>query len=796
MKSFDKADRSNFLKQRVDNVIETITYSIYSNISRSLYEKDKLLFSFILLIQILKNKKYLDSSEYDFFLTPISPIPDKDQLPNPDPSLLPNETWIKLYKFIKLSKKFQALPESFKQFSPEWRSLLESPDIHKAKFPEPFKDVSQMQRLCLLKVLRPDKVIAAVREFISKELGEKYVTPVTFDLNLSFSFSSAFTPLIFLLPGTDPLNLVTSLSEAKSKTLKTISLGQGQGLAAEKAIEDARKQGTWVLLQNCHLAPSWMPTLEKLCEDIDSKFGREKLHPSFRLWLTTFQSGDFPIEVLQNGIKMTNEPPTGLKSNLRVSFMNELISDKGFFDNHPKAQMFKPLLFGLCFFHAVVQERRTYGPLGWNIYYEFTQNDLKISARQLHFFSGNYEEVPFKALNYLIAECNYGGRITDDRDRRLVHALMQEFFSDKLLAKNFNFCGLNEYTVPSFSSSYEQHLQAIEKLPLTQSPQLFGFHPNAQITKDINETNELYTKMLLAFGGRSSEKPEGDESQITSILQDLLERLPKRFDLEIASVKFPISGKNSLNSVLLQELIRFNGLIKTISDSLREIDQAQKGLIGLSETTDKVCKSLVKGLVPDLWKLKSYPSLRHLASYFEDLLKRLKYFQNWIDQGPPAAYWISGFFFTQAFLTGILQNYARKHVIPIDTLAFEFEYFMEPGDPKDHKRKLKESNDGNYIYGLIIEGARWDYEKQRLEESINKKLFVDAPIILLRPNETQKIDEKKHYKCPVYRTLERKGALSTTGHSTNFIMNIEMWTEKEQEHWTKRGTALICELNE
>jgi len=697
---------------------------------------------------------------------------------------------------MKLSKKFLSFPESFKQYPEEWKSLLESPDIHKAKFPEPFKDISQMQRLCLLKVLRPDKVIASVREFIAKELHEKYVTPVTFDLNLSFSFSSAFTPLIFLLPGTDPLNIVSSLSEAKSKMLKTISLGQGQGLAAEKAIEDARKQGTWVLLQNCHLAPSWMPSLEKLCEEIESKFGREKLHPSFRLWLTTFPSTDFPIGVLQNGIKMTNEPPTGLKSNLRVSFMNELISDRSFFENHPKAQMFKPLLYGLCFFHAVVQERRTYGALGWNIYYEFTQNDLKISAKQLHYFSGNFDEVPFKALNYLIAECNYGGRITDDRDRRLVHDLMKEFFSEKLLVKDFNFCGLPEYTVPNFSSSYEQYLQAIERLPLNQSPQLFGFHPNAQITKDINETNELYTRMLLAFGGKNTEKSEENESQIASLLKDLQDRLPKKFDMEIATVKFPISGQNSLNSVLLQELIRFNGLHKTILDSLKEIDQALKGLIGLSEIMDKVCKSLVKGLVPDLWKQKSYPSLRHLASYFDDLLKRLKYFQNWIDSGPPAAYWISGFFFTQAFLTGILQNYARKKVIPIDNLAFEFQFFMEPGDPKDHRKKLSNNSDGNYIYGLYLEGARWDYEKQKLEESLNKKLFVEAPIILLRPQEILKMNERKHYKCPVYRTVERKGALSTTGHSTNFIMNIEMWTDREEEHWTKRGTALICELND
>lgn len=697
---------------------------------------------------------------------------------------------------IKISKKFQYLPDSLKSHPDEWKEILSNPDAYKIKFPDPYRDSSFMQRLCLLKVIRPDKVIQAVREFISKEMSEKYVSPVTFDINLSFNDSSPLTPLIFLLPGTDPLSILSNLAEVKGKSLKIISLGQGQGIHAEKAIEDAKKLGNWVLLQNCHLSPSWMPDLEKLCEEMDSKVGREKLHPSFRLWLTTFPSTEFPIGILQNSIKMTNEPPNGLKSNLKVSFMNEQISDRVFFENHPKPSSFKSLLFGLCFFHAIIQERRTYGPLGWNILYEFNQNDLRISAKQVHLFIAAYDEIPYKALHYLIGECNYGGRITDERDRRLIHALMKDYFSEKIFKTNFTFCNLPEYPLPSSKNSYEQYLQSIEKIPLMPNPQVFGFHPNAQITKDINETNELYSCLLLAFGGKSDKRDENSEFQLTNLLNEILEKIPKKFDLEIAEVKYPISGKNSLNSVLLQELVRFNNLIKVIVDSLREIDQALKGLIGLSESLDRVCDSLLKGIVPDLWKNKSYPTLRHLASYIEDLIKRLKYFQKWIDVGPPSVYWLSGFFFTQSFLTGVLQNFARKHVIAIDTLAFEFQFFGECGDPSEHRKKFKDPNDGNYIYGLFLEGARWDFKNQKLEEAYNKGLFAEAPVILLKPQEISKIIEKKHYKCPVYRTVERKGMLSTTGHSTNFIMNIELWTDLDEEHWIKRGCALICELKD
>lgn len=234
-------------------------------------------------------------SEYAFFISPLTSTLDKTLPNNPDPSIISQETWVKMTKLMGALKKFQAFPESLLANSSEWKEILSNSDAYKMKFPEPFKDISHMQRLCLLKVLRPDKVIQAVREFIAKEMSEKYISPVTFDLNLSFNDSTCFTPLIFLLPGTDPLSLLTNLAESKNKALKTISLGQGQGIYAEKAIEDARKYGNWVFLQNCHLAPSWMPSLEKICEENESKSGKEKLHPSFRLWLTTFPSSDFPI---------------------------------------------------------------------------------------------------------------------------------------------------------------------------------------------------------------------------------------------------------------------------------------------------------------------------------------------------------------------------------------------------------------------------------------------------------------------------------------------------------------------
>lgn len=247
-----------------------------------------------------------------------------------------------------------------------------------------------------------------------------------------------------------------------------------------------------------------------------------------------------------------------------------------------------------------------------------------------------------------------------------------------------------------------------------------------------------------------------------------------------------------MNTVLCQEVIRFSALHKIIITSLNSLRKALAGLVVMNGELERVANAMFDGKVPELWAGKSYPSLKPLGSYIKDLVRRLNFFKNWIDNGAPKKFWISGFFFTQSFLTGALQNFARKYSVPIDMVGFDFEFFNE-SEVTDATPKPA---DGVLVDGLFLEGARWDNEKKVLGESLPKVLYSNAPVIWLKPVANGQESNYPHYVCPVYKTAARRGILSTTGHSTNYVLSILLPSDKPSSTWVSRGVALLTSLSD
>ena len=250
-------------------------------------------------------------------------------------------------------------------------------------------------------------------KFVRTVIGAKYTESQAFDLERSFQDSGPGTPIfVFLSPGVDVAGAVEAYGRKLGYTSDTgkyasVSLGQGQENIAMNSLRNAQKNGGWVLLQNIHLTIDWTAgPLEKVVDKLS-----EGAHEEFRLFLSAepppaLERG-LPISILQASIKLTNEPPEGLRANLLRAF-NQFTEEM--LEGCSKNTEFRCIIFALCYFHAALLERKKFGVgnmpgatsgLGWNMNYPFNTGDLLCCGQ----VAANYLEinnrVPWEDLRYV-----------------------------------------------------------------------------------------------------------------------------------------------------------------------------------------------------------------------------------------------------------------------------------------------------------------------------------------------------------------------------------------------------------
>lgn len=399
-----KTEKREVLQERLDLLVDDITFSVYSNVCRGLFEKDKLLYSFIIAAKIELASKAVSEKEWKLFLVgPVIDLKITEKLPRPSVVMaagITERTWACVVMLEhELESVFAGLMGDVMGNAATWADFFINETPHTAELPGAWEaKLTHFQRLILIRSLREEKASFAIRLYVSKIIGDAYIESPPFDLAGAYADSTPVTPLIFILsPGADPTDYLLQLAESKGKAsggLRIISLGQGQGPIAERALDQAKKSGDWVCLQNCHLAVSWLPKLEQLVEQMQND--PDTVSSSFRLWLTSMPSTNFPVPVLQNGIKVTNEPPRGLRANLLRTFL-DISSEE--YESCSKSDVYKKLVFATAFFNALILERRKFGAVGWNIPYDWMNSDLKAGMTQVKMYVEEQDEVPWETLN-------------------------------------------------------------------------------------------------------------------------------------------------------------------------------------------------------------------------------------------------------------------------------------------------------------------------------------------------------------------------------------------------------------
>lgn len=613
--------------------------------------------------------------------------------------------------------------------------------------------------------------------FVVENLGPRFVEPPVLDLKSAFEESLPQTPLIFVLsPGVDPTaSLILLAEQAKmSSRLSSLSLGQGQAPVATQMLTDGVKEGNWVFLANCHLSLSWMPALDKMIETLQTM----KIHKRFRLWLSSSPHPQFPISILQTGIKMTTEPPRGIKANMKRLYNK--ITDENF-DKCEEPEKYKKLLYTLCFFHTLLLERKKFQQLGWNVEYSFNDSDFEVSEVLLALFLNEYEETPWGALKYLIAGVNYGGHVTDDWDRRLLMTYINSFFvDDAVTTQKFKLSALTTYYIP-LDGNVQYYSDHISLLPNFDKPEAFGQHPNADIASSIGEARNLFGTLVSMQDGVSSSVGESREENVERLAKDMQSKVPALIDYE-KTAKVIGLNKSPMEVVLLQEIERYNFLLNNMNIGLRDLRKGIKGLVVMSTELEDIFIAIFEGRVPGTW-LKSYASLKPLAAWARDLVYRIEHFTSWAKTlTPPSLFWLAAYTFPTGFLTAVLQTTARSQKIPIDELSWDFNVFVE--DDQAVSRILKES--GVYVRNLYLEGGAWNRKLQSLQDPAPMELISPMPVIHFKPVENLKKRTRGIYSCPAYYLPMRSGS---------YVIAVDLKSGSENaDYWVKRGTALLLSL--
>ncbi|KAJ8919734.1 hypothetical protein NQ315_006262 [Exocentrus adspersus] len=775
--SMYRSEKTPIISKRIVNIIDYLTYEIFKYQCRGLYEEHKYMFVLLMCLRIDLQREAITHEEFENFIKGGAAL-DLNACPSKPAAWITDMTWLNLVELSKL-RHYQYIIQQVTDNDKQWKTWFDKDAPEEAVIPDGYNTLDTFRKLLMIRAWCPDRTITQSRKYVASSLGQKFAEPVILNMEILYNESRPLTPMIcFLSIGSDPTPYIEQLAKRLEFRVKSISMGQGQEVHARKMMTQAMTEGFWALLQNCHLSLEYMQ--EVLAQFMDLEKGIGSVHPDFRLWITTEVHPEFPISLLQICIKFTNEAPSGIRAGLLRTY-NSMNQDHL---DYSDAWQYIPLIYAISFLHTVVQERRKFGPLGWNIPYEFNSADWLSSCLFLQNHLDDIDPkrgISWQTLRYMLGEVHYGGRVTDDFDKRLLNTFCSVWFNENVFSENFLF--YKGYKIITFKQ-VSDYLTLIDTFPPTDPPQAYGLHSNADITYQTNTTTAMFDQMLAiqpkesgGGGGESRETVVGRQAS------DMLSKLPKDYDpFEVKERLRLMNHLNPLNIFLRQEIDRMQKVIFLVRTTLKDLLLAVEGTIIMSESLGDALDNIYDAKVPFIWRRGSWEAST-LGFWFTELVERDNQFRNWCFNGRPPCFWMTGFFNPQGFLTAMKQEVARAHKgWALDQVTL----FNEV--TKNVKEEInKGPAEGVYVYGLFIDGAGWDRRHARLSESINKVLYTALPVVHVfavycTPPPTANI-----YVCPVYKKSRRTGL--------NYITVLYLQTAKPPEHWTLRGVALLCDTH-
>ncbi|XP_049810823.1 dynein heavy chain, cytoplasmic isoform X2 [Schistocerca nitens] len=790
----------------------------YERVARGMLHNDRISFALLLCRIFLKgvpNQPSLDQ-EFTFFLrgkegvittkTPVVEGLNSEQLE----ALF--RLSLRLPSFKNLIEKIESLPEfaSWLQQSTPEQCV---PQLWQEE--KPVNAVTAaMYQLLIIQAFRPDRVIAASQLLVSAVLGEDFMPAAEKELDLAASVETelkANVPaLLCSVPGFDASGRVDDLAAELSKPIASIAIGSAEGFSqAERAINMAVKTGRWVLLKNVHLAPQWLVQLEKKLHSLQP-------HASFRLFLTMEINPKVPVNLLRAGRIFVFEPPPGIRANLLRTFSTV-----------PASRMMKApnerarLYFLLAWFHAIVQERLRYVPLGWAKYYEFNESDLRVACDTLDTWieataMGRTnlppEKVPWDALVTLLSQCIYGGKIDNDYDQRLLSSFLAKLFTARSFEADFALVanvdgvaggpgGQRHITMPD-GTRRDHFLHWIESLADRQTPSWLGLPNNAEKVLLTTRGTDLVSKLLkmqqledddeLAYStdesldnaARDQGAGDGRPTWMRTLHNSAstwLQLLPRSLQTLRRTVE---NIKDPLYRYFEREV---NSGAKLLQDVIHDLEDVVLICQGEKKQTNyhrAMLSDLVKGIIPPSWRRYTVPRGCTVMQWITDFAQRVKQLQQvsaLVSQGGAQGLksfhvWLGGLLNPEAYITATRQCIAQAN-------SWSLEELMLDVTITDGDASKSSSDDCSFgVIGLKLQGANCRNNQLHLTSTI----MMDLPVTLLRwirNGSTAEVHARSKLSLPVY--------LNSTRTELLFTVDLNIAPGQDHHSFYERGVAVL-----
>ncbi|KAK8783264.1 hypothetical protein V5799_015395, partial [Amblyomma americanum] len=608
-----------------------------------------------------------------------------------------------------------------------------------------------MHQLLVVQAFRPDRVIAQGHQVVTAVLGDDFTTAAETELDLAAVVDNevkASTPILMCsVPGYDASGRVDDLAAELSRSITSLAMGSAEGFSqAEKAINAASKNGRWVMLKNVHLAPQWLVQLEK-------KLHALQPHPAFRLFLTLEVHPKVPVNLLRAGRVFLFEPPPGIRANLLRTFSTV-----------PAQRMMKApgerarLYFLLAWFHAIVQERLRYAPLGWAKHYEFNESDLRVACDTLDTWIDTIamgrtnlppEKVPWNALRILFGQCIYGGKIDNEFDQRLLNSFLSKLFTAKSFEPDFMLIE------PSSSDNLEkgiaspegirrdQFLHWVESLSDRQTPSWLGLPNNAEKVLLTNRGSDLIAKLLKmqlledddepAYAAEEGERAvpgDGRPAWMATLQQSgstWLRLLPPSLN-GLRRTKDNIG--DPLYRCLEREVNQGAKLLKVVRSDLEDMVRICRGERRQTNYHRTMIADLAKGMLPSHWRKYTVSpgcTVIQWVTDFSDRIKLLQRVSQACTSGGAAALkslhiWLGGLFNPEAYITATRQYVAQANGWSLEELSLE----VRVSDADEKPGPMDEYSFA--LAGLKLQGAKC--VQSRL--SLTSTIFTELPLTTIR----------------------------------------------------------------